>query len=194
MVRPPTHRREAFLSNARPHTTQNTSNATLSLLFFPIRFRLYSSPRRCWQRLKGISNEAENIQRQSHLRPRRALTQDSDSGDLVLTVFSMEAAEAQVVGRCAVQVLSRTSGQHTAIATTRKHFYNFLHLNLVGTQLGCSPLTLCSYNDNYCFCIPLLSLEHISTCQLLKFLVYMTINAFVSEKTGACLQAGGKVL
>lgn len=44
---------------------------------------------------QGISNEAENTQRQEHLRPRRALTKDSETGQLVLTSFSMEAAEAQ---------------------------------------------------------------------------------------------------
>ncbi|CAM9437431.1 unnamed protein product, partial [Hapterophycus canaliculatus] len=44
---------------------------------------------------QGISNEAENTQRQFHLRPRKALTKDSETGDLVLIVFSMEAAEAQ---------------------------------------------------------------------------------------------------
>ncbi|CAN0206390.1 unnamed protein product [Scytosiphon promiscuus] len=46
---------------------------------------------------QGISNEAENTQRQFHLRPRRALTKDSETGDLVLIAFSMEAAEAQAL-------------------------------------------------------------------------------------------------
>eukprot|EP00903_Cladosiphon_okamuranus_P017946 g16513.t1 len=46
---------------------------------------------------QGISNEAENAQRQEHLRPRRALTKDSETGQLVLTNFSVEAAEAQAL-------------------------------------------------------------------------------------------------
>eukprot|EP00752_Nemacystus_decipiens_P006311 g5691.t1 len=46
---------------------------------------------------QGISNEAENAQRQEHLRPRRALTKDSETGQLVLTNFSAEAAEAQAL-------------------------------------------------------------------------------------------------
>ncbi|CAM9617791.1 unnamed protein product, partial [Ectocarpus fasciculatus] len=41
---------------------------------------------------QGISNEAENSHRQAHLRPRRALTKDSETGQLVLMDFSMAAA------------------------------------------------------------------------------------------------------
>lgn len=44
---------------------------------------------------QGISNSAVNIQRQEHLRPRRALTKDSDTGRLVVVGYSTEAAEAQ---------------------------------------------------------------------------------------------------
>lgn len=56
---------------------------------------------------QGISNEADNAQRQEHLRPRRALTKDSETGQLILTNFSMEAAEAQA--------RKPTSGTHVAL-------------------------------------------------------------------------------
>ena len=44
---------------------------------------------------KGISNEAESSQQQKQLRPKRALTKDFETGNLVLTKFSLEAADAQ---------------------------------------------------------------------------------------------------
>lgn len=49
---------------------------------------------------QGISNSAVNIQRQEHLRPRRALTKDSDTGRLVVVNYSTEAAEAQARPMC----------------------------------------------------------------------------------------------
>ena len=44
---------------------------------------------------QGISNSAINIQRQEHIRLRRALTLDSDTGQLLVVNYSTEAAEAQ---------------------------------------------------------------------------------------------------
>ncbi|CAM9897235.1 unnamed protein product [Ectocarpus sp. 12 AP-2014] len=68
---------------------------------------------------QGISNEAENVQRQKHLRPRRALTKDSETGQLVLLDFSMEAAEAQALVESGVEGKGSTGDKyesHTQIS------------------------------------------------------------------------------
>ncbi|CAM9455743.1 unnamed protein product [Ectocarpus sp. 4 AP-2014] len=68
---------------------------------------------------QGISNEAENVQRQKHLRPRRALTSDSETGQLVLLNFSMEAAEAQALVESGVEGKGSTGDKyesHTQIS------------------------------------------------------------------------------
>lgn len=59
---------------------------------------------------QGISNEADDVQRQEQLRPPRALTRDPETGELFLDKFSAEAAEAQAsccVFSCFLQTSDR---------------------------------------------------------------------------------------
>lgn len=98
-------RQQASLLDPPPYASPQTN---LALLFFAATVSFLEH--------QGISNEADNTQKHVHLRPRRALTKDSETGQLVLNNFSMEAAEAQVGKNLALAVADVESAVVAAFA------------------------------------------------------------------------------
>lgn len=86
LTRPSTIDRFAVVSPPMCHFTLSIANRNYrnTRLFFTV-----------GDRPQGISNQADNAQRQEHLRPPRALRMDPDTNQFYLDTFSMEAAEAQ---------------------------------------------------------------------------------------------------
>ncbi|CAM9140186.1 unnamed protein product [Hapterophycus canaliculatus] len=109
---------------------------------------------------QGISNEADNTQRQIHLRPRRALTKDSETGQFVLKDFSMEAAEAQAGQNTAMAALvesgvdgkkSRSKDKyesHTQVGDLTIIFANTRVILVKRTNASSDPDRCCTTHDD----------------------------------------------